>query len=249
MVAPSAQPVFNQRPGRFFSKKTFRLLSMLGTSYIAHFNAPKFYSELENPTVTRYNIVVVSAFMIAMCFFSLIMSVGFLTFGGNSLGLILNNYASSDAGASFARLAIGGAILTSYPFAFSALIDGILDLQEVSGDHRSKLIRPYTAGLLTFLTAVALVSKDVGFVNGLSGALFGCLLLMVLPALMNIKNMHKKFGTYCFGKPSPRDSYGLGNRIPPPFTSVLESILNYAMIPSGIALTAISVIEIVKEAV
>ena len=248
LITQSAQPLFDKRPGKFFSRKSFKLLSMLGTSYIAHFNAPKFYSELENPTIFRYNIVVVSAFMIAMCFFSLIMSVGFLTFGGNCLGLILNNYASSDTGASFARFAIGGAILTSYPFAFSALIDGILDLQEVPGDIRAKLVRPYTAGLLAFITVATLILKDVGFVNGLSGALFGCLLLMVLPALMNIKNMQKKIGTDICGKPTHKDSHGMVNRLPHSFTSVIELILNYAMIPSGIALTVISVIEIVKEA-
>ena len=243
MIAPSARPVFDKRSGNFFSKKTFKLLSMLGTSYIAHFNAPKFYSELENPTISRYNIVVYSAFMIAMFFFSLIMSVGFSTFGGNCMGLILNNYASSDMGASFARLAIGGAILTSYPFAFSALVDGLLDLRQVYGENRSKLVRPYTIGLLALVTTLALFFKDVGFVNGLSGALFGCLLLMVLPAVMNINNMNKKFGTNIFGKASPKDSYGLGNRMPLPFVSKVEAMLNCAMIPTGIALTIISVIE------
>ncbi len=249
MIPPSSQPIFDRSTGRFFSKKTFKLLSMLGTSYIAHFNAPKFYSELENATIARYNIVVGSAFMIAMFFFSLIMSVGFLTFGGNCMGLILNNYASSDLGASFARLAIGGAILTSYPFAFSALVDGLLDLRQVYGDNRSKLVRPYTIGLLTLVTAMALIFKDVGFVNGLSGALFGCLLLMVLPALMNINNINKKFGTNIFGQPSPKDSYGLGNRMPLPFMNKIEAVLNYAMIPTGIALTFISVIESVRGAI
>lgn len=162
------------------------------------------------------------------------------------MGLILNNYASSDVGASFARLAIGGAILTSYPFAFSALVDGILDLQQVYGKNRSKLVKPYTIGLLTLVTVMALIFKDVGFVNGLSGALFGCLLLMVLPALMNINNIQKKFATDIFGKPLTKGSYGLGNRMPIPFLSKVESMLNCIMIPSGIALTIISVIVSVR---
>ena len=34
------------------------------------------------------------------------MSMGFLTFGGNCAGFVLNNYASNDVLASFARLAI-----------------------------------------------------------------------------------------------------------------------------------------------
>ena len=60
---------------------------------------------------------------------------------------------------------------------------------------------------------------------------------------MNINNMNKKFGTNIFGKASPKDSYGLGNRMPLPFVSKVEAMLNCAMIPTGIALTIISVIE------
>ena len=49
------------------------------------------------------------------------------------MGFILNNYAATDFLATLARLAIGGAILTSYPFAFSALRDGIQDFANQSG--------------------------------------------------------------------------------------------------------------------
>jgi len=35
------------------------------------------------------------------------MSVGFLTFGGSSLGFVLNNYSGKDFLATAARLAIG----------------------------------------------------------------------------------------------------------------------------------------------
>jgi hypothetical protein len=52
------------------------------------------------------------------------MYIGFLTFGGATLGFVLNNYASSDSLISFARLAIGGALLSGYPFTFSALREG-----------------------------------------------------------------------------------------------------------------------------
>jgi amino acid permease len=60
---------------------------MLGTSYIAHFNAPKFYNELENTSMKRFNTVVAGAFGISMGLFALIMTVGFLSFGSNTVGL------------------------------------------------------------------------------------------------------------------------------------------------------------------
>jgi amino acid permease len=118
---------------------------MLSTSYIAHFNAPKFYQvftfiliflshpllinpiakELKSPSMKRFNKVVGGAFGISIAMFLFIMTVGFLSFGGNSLGFILNNYSSTDNLATLARFAIGGALLTGYPFTFSAIRDGI----------------------------------------------------------------------------------------------------------------------------
>lgn len=38
--------------------------------------------------------------------------IGFLTFGGSVAGFVLNNYSGSDVLATFARLAIGIALLT-----------------------------------------------------------------------------------------------------------------------------------------
>ena len=61
---------------------------------MAHFNAPKFYTELKNNTVKRYNILVSSSFAISIAIFAAIASAGFLTFGSASSGLILNNYAN-----------------------------------------------------------------------------------------------------------------------------------------------------------
>ncbi len=61
---------------------------------MAHFNAPKFYTELKNNTVKRYNILVSSSFAISIAIFTAIACAGFLTFGSASSGLILNNYAN-----------------------------------------------------------------------------------------------------------------------------------------------------------
>jgi len=49
----------------------------------------------------------IGGFLASILLFSLIMSVGFLTFGGSSLGFVLNNYSGKDFLATAARLAIG----------------------------------------------------------------------------------------------------------------------------------------------
>ncbi|RYH28750.1 hypothetical protein EON65_10980 [archaeon] len=186
------KPSFNARGGYAFNHLTLVLLSMLSTSYIAHYNAPKFYTELRNNTMERFNQVVGGAFGASVLFFTLIMCVGFLTFGGASQGFILSNYAGSDILATLARLAIGVALVTGYPFTFSALREGILDMANVKGENRSKLFTPVTAGLLATVTALALVLKDVGFVVSISGALFGCALMFIIPAVMNVQNLKRQ---------------------------------------------------------
>ena len=84
---------------------------MLSTAYMAHFNAPKFYLELENNTIARWNTVVASSFSISILFFIGIAVMGFSTFGGASNGLILNNYSTKDTLMGFSRVAVAFALV------------------------------------------------------------------------------------------------------------------------------------------
>jgi sodium-coupled neutral amino acid transporter 11 len=179
-------PIFTN-DGFKLNHLTFVLLSMLSTAYIAHYSAPKFYNELQNPTMGRFNTVVGGAFGASIAFFIFVMVIGYSTFGGNTLGFVLNNYSSADSMATVARFAIGLALLTGYPFTFSALREGVIDFMKVPTHQRSKVFAPVTVGLLSVVTLLALVLNDVGFVVSMSGALFGCMLMFVVPAVMNIK--------------------------------------------------------------
>jgi amino acid permease len=188
-MAVAARPSFSSGSGAL-NLKAFVLLSMLSTSYISHYNAPKFFAELKNTSLPRFNKVVGLAFAASIATFCFMMSTGFLTFGGSTLGFVLNNYASGDTLISFARLAIGLALLTGYPFTFSALREGILDLANIKEEEkRSNALRPLTVGLLAVVTGLAIVLRDVGFVVSISGAMFGAALMFVVPAMMNIANM------------------------------------------------------------
>jgi amino acid permease len=187
-----SKPSFYQRGGYSLNHLTFVLLSMLSTAYIAHYNAPAFYNELEHPTMEKFNKVVGSAFGTSILFFIFVMSIGFLTFGGNTAGFILNNYSGQDKLATVARFAIGLALLTGYPFTFSALRNGILEImRKQTAIEKQKLFTPLTLSLLTVVTAMALVLRDVGFVVSISGAMFGCLLMFIIPGVMNLASFKK----------------------------------------------------------
>jgi amino acid permease len=195
---------------------------MLSTSYIAHYNAPKFFVELKNSTMSRFNKVVGGAFGASIIFFIFTMCTGFLTFGGSTAGFILNNYSGRDALATLARFSIGLALLTGYPFTFSALREGLMDLMKLTGNSRDNAFAPITASLLGLVTLLALMLKNVGFVVSISGAMFGCLLMFIVPAIMNIVSFRK-------------------STVPAGSVRKAEIALNYAMIPIGVIMTVLGV--------
>jgi amino acid permease len=113
-LALHLQPKFGTKgAASIWHPNAFLLLSMLSTAYLSHYNAPRFYLELANPTIPRFSTVVVGSFATALCIFLGIAAVGFLTFGENSAGFILNNYAKNDSWMSWSRLAVALSILFS----------------------------------------------------------------------------------------------------------------------------------------
>lgn len=114
VVAPDLTPTFgNVGMEGAFSPNVFILICMLSTAFMAHFNAPKFYTELKNNTVERFNRVVFVSFAIAILIFASITSVGYLTFGAATDGLILNNYSTKDVLMSVSRIAVAISLVFS----------------------------------------------------------------------------------------------------------------------------------------
>lgn len=194
-VAASFQPSFGSvGSAGVFSPNAFILICMLSTAYMSHFNAPKFYNELKNNTIKRYNILVGSSFAISILAFIVITAFGFLTFGSASSGVILNNYSNKDALMGLSRVAVAISLVFSYPLAFAGCRDGVLDLAKVPVEKRSNgLLNKLTVGILSVITGLALSLKDVSFVLSFAGATLGNALIYVYPALM-FRGAVKKMG-------------------------------------------------------
>jgi len=177
-----------------FGPSSFILICMLSTAYMSHFNAPKFYNELKDNTVKRFNTVVYTSFGISIGFFALIAALGFMTFGSASSGLILNNYSNKDTLMSLSRVAVAISLLFGYPLAFAGCRDGFLDLAKVPSEKRSNgFLNKLTVGLLTGITGLALSIKDFSLLSSLGGATIGNLLIYVYPAIM-FREAVKKMG-------------------------------------------------------
>lgn len=167
------------------SPKAFILLCMLSTAYICHFNAPKFYNELENNTIARFNKVVSVSFGVSTIFFCVATALGFLTFGGNSAGFILSNYSNNDALMKVSRLAVAFSLIFTYPLVFVGCREGALDLFQVAKEDRSNaLLDKVTVALLVCISIAAMIVKDLSFVLAFGGATLGNALIYIFPALM-----------------------------------------------------------------
>jgi amino acid permease len=168
-----------------FHPSSFILICMLSTAYMAHFNAPKFYNELKDNTIQRYNTVVGTSFGISIAIFITITSMGFLTFGKAASGLILNNYSVADRLMGLSRVAVAISLVFSYPLVFAGARDGVLDLFSLPAEKRTNArLNKLTAILLSLITGLALVVKDLSFVLSFGGATLGNALIYVYPALM-----------------------------------------------------------------
>lgn len=185
-VATNYQPQFgNLGASAALSPNTFILICMLSTAYMAHFNAPKFFIELKDNTIKRYNTVVGTSFGISIFLFALIGALGFLTFGSASSGLILNNYAATDGLMSLSRFAVAFSIIFSFPLAFVGARDGWLDLLKVPMEKRTdSVLTKTTLAILGGITLIATQLKELAFIMSFAGATLGNALIYVYPSLM-----------------------------------------------------------------
>jgi len=181
---PQLRPSFgNVGASGVWSPSATILLGMLSTAYMAHFNAPKFYTELKNNTIPRYLQVVATSFGISIGLFVIMASIGFLTFGGNCSGLILNNYSVRDSLMGLSRIAVALSLVFSYPLAFVGARDGILDLFKIENPSDG-FLNTLTVGILSFVTVAALSIPDVSFVLSFAGSTLGNALIYIFPGLM-----------------------------------------------------------------
>lgn len=163
------------------------LACMMSSSFMAHYNAPKFYWQLRDHTIPRFARVVGFGYTGAVLIMSILTVFGFLTFGAGSKSLILNNYSVNDTLMTVSRFAIVISLLTGYPLAFAGVRDQCFDLLSLSQEQRKRLATPVTYGLLTIVTLVALSLKDIRLILAWGGATWGNAVIYLFPSLMLYK--------------------------------------------------------------
>lgn len=186
LLSAAGRPVFDGGVVKFFDLKALVLVSMAATAYLSHFNAPDFLNDLEDNTEERFKKLVTRGFGITAVISAAMMSFGFLTFGGACQGVVLNNYADFDKGATLCRGLMALSVIGSYPFVFSGMKNGFFSLvgkKEVSPRADKTFVR---VGL-TVITGLALVLKNAGFISAFMGAVCGSAIIYIFPSVMFLK--------------------------------------------------------------
>jgi len=134
-LAATKKPQFGIRGNNFFSPSILILFSMIATGYMSHFAASDMQKDLKNNTNERFRTLCIIGFGITTVLSILFMSFGFLTFGGASGALVLNNYANEDVGAILCRSLTVISLLGSFPIVFNGARSTWLSLTSKGKRH------------------------------------------------------------------------------------------------------------------
>ncbi|KAL7541626.1 hypothetical protein ACHAXR_012188 [Thalassiosira sp. AJA248-18] len=206
----------------------FLLVCMCFQAFFCHYNAPRYYMELERKSIERLMCVSHVAFGVSAVTYFVIGALGYYTFGQHSAGLILNNYSANDGLALICRFAIAVSLAFTYPLPFIGTRDGILDLFSVNNEMQTSTnLNILSIVILSVITALACRFTDLGLVNAVGGGALGTAVVFVFPSIM----------FYSAVKKEKEASFWLK----------CESIMCLLLMIAGIAIGVIGVIVVVTD--
>jgi len=157
------------------------LASILSTAFLGHFNAPKLYQELDAEPAKKdrsFKRVIFGGYILSGVLYAAVMAIGFLTFGSECTGNVLENYHPDDKLAVFAKLGAGVSIMFGHPLLFMGCKD---NLEALIGKQDDRWFSPL---LLALATMMAVSVENLGWLQALRGAVAGTFLCYTGPALM-----------------------------------------------------------------
>ena len=190
-LAPGLTPSFGVM-GLRGPKSLLVISSMLATAFLVHMSSPEFYQTLKDKSPARFAKLSTIGFVCTAGISALMMILGFLTFGGASKGMILNNYSTLDSGATICRMLMCVSLLGSYGFLSNAVRNAYYQIS-YKGKEITDAVHYRTSRLLVgSVTALALLMNDAGFVVSVNGAVLGSALIYIIPAFLFLKSTERR---------------------------------------------------------
>ncbi|KAL4809051.1 transmembrane amino acid transporter protein-domain-containing protein [Aspergillus unguis] len=171
----------------FLNSGFFQAVGVISFAFVCHHNSLLIYGSLKKPTLDRFAKVThySTAISLLMC---LLMGVsGFLFFGSETQGNVLNNFPSDNILINIARLCFGLNMLTTLPleaFVCREVMTTYYFADEPFNMNRHLI---FTSALVITSVAMALLTCDLGAVFELIGATSAASLAYIFPPLCYIK--------------------------------------------------------------
>ena len=151
------------------------------TSFMAHYNAPRFYTELHNPTLKRFTLLVLLSFSLVAVIYVFFAWAGFAVFGSSVKGDVLESFESSSAYLQLAWISMALSLTFTYPFVFTALKDSFAQLVP----HANLKVFIFSAISASIIIASCI--DDVSGFNAIKGATSACILSFIIPPAMYLR--------------------------------------------------------------
>jgi len=188
IFAPSGPVMKNMLPMRV---DFFQALALFSSAFMAHYNSPKFYSQLQDNTLPRFAALVAGAFGLALAVFAVFGLCGFAVFGFAVEGNVLKNYGGG-AEVMLAWLGMAFSVAFTYPLVFSGFRESFTALLPRLGfaganADDSKFRVPFTLFAVALTVLGGTVFSNIALVNGVKGAILCSVLAFVFPAAIHLK--------------------------------------------------------------
>ena len=161
---------------------------IVNVAFTAHYNAPRYFEELEERSVERYVLVTGASLLVALIVYLAVGVCGYLSFGEMTSGDVLENFKGTYSLAVGARAALLIVLVSCYPKVQHSVRDGIIRLgtrgQYTTDTVSMRTLAMVTIGVVGATTLIGTLVQKVEVVLAYKGGIFGSLLVYVWPATM-----------------------------------------------------------------
>ncbi|EYE97902.1 putative amino acid transporter [Aspergillus ruber CBS 135680] len=165
----------------------FQAVGVISFAFVCHHNSLLIYGSLKKPTMDRFAMVTHYSTGVSLLMCLTMALTGFLAFGSNTQGNVLNNFPSDNIMVNIARLCFGLNMLTTLPL--EAFVCRSVMLTYYFPDEPFNVNRHllFTTALVLSSMLISLITCDLGAVFELIGATSAAALAYIFPPLCYVK--------------------------------------------------------------
>lgn len=191
-TSPSLNVGDNAVPTMEVNLGVFEAIALFSHSFVAHYNAPGLFHEMENNTLGRWGGLIGVSYIVAILVYGAFSYAGVTRFGMTTEGNLLRMFEPTTP-VLCAWIAIGISTAMTYPLVFAGFRESAIGLlckfrgtvpEKLSPEKYESLRRTLTVIFVLGSAVIGGICDDLGIANALAGSVTGCLITFIFPGLM-----------------------------------------------------------------